>query len=236
MRRAPWTAFLGLAWTLAIATTGLAQSDAPPAPEAEEKPAAPVLEHATFGGGCFWCMEAVFERIPGVESVVSGYAGGPRGRRPSYQSVHTGLTGHAEVIRITYDPEVIAFDDLLDFFWAAHDPTTLNRQGPDFGTQYRSIILYESESQREAALASYRKLTAEGAFASPIVTELEPLRAFYPAERYHQDYFRRNRNAPYCRAEIAPKVAALRRMVETYRAKVKAEAPGEQAPSKPDGR
>lgn len=169
----------------------------------------PKLERATFGGGCFWCLEAVYERIPGVKKVVSGYAGGSV-PNPTYEMVCSGLTGHAEVVQLTYDPEVAPYEKLLKVFWACHDPTTLNRQGPDFGTQYRSVILYHSEDQRKAALKSYKELTQAGVFADPIVTQLEPLKAFYPAEGYHQDYFRRNRSAPYCQAEIVPKLRKLK--------------------------
>ena len=164
---------------------------------------------ATFGGGCFWCMEACFERIVGVKNVVSGYAGGTT-KKPYYELVCTGTTGHAEVIQVTYDPEVVTYEQLLDVFWRAHDPTTLNSQGPDFGTQYRSIILYNSEEQKAASLKSYQDLTAAGAFASPIVTQLVPLQVFYPAEKHHQDYFRRNRNASYCQMTIAPKLQHLK--------------------------
>jgi peptide-methionine (S)-S-oxide reductase len=167
------------------------------------------LERATFGGGCFWCLEAVYERIPGVKSVVSGYAGGTV-PRPTYEMVSSGLTGHAEVVQLTYDPEVAPYEKLLKVFWACHDPTTLNRQGPDFGTQYRSIILYHSEDQRKAALKSYKEVTEAGVFADPIVTQLEPLKAFYSAEGYHQDYYRRNRSAPYCQAQIVPKLRKLK--------------------------
>ncbi|WP_406694495.1 peptide-methionine (S)-S-oxide reductase MsrA [Singulisphaera sp. Ch08] len=167
------------------------------------------LEKATFGGGCFWCLEAVYERIPGVKSVVSGYAGG-NVPRPTYEMVSSGLTGHAEVVQLVYDPEVVPFEKLLKVFWACHNPTTLNQQGPDFGTQYRSIILYHNEDQKKAALKSYKELTAAGVFADPIVTQLEPLKEFYPAERYHQDYFRRNSSAAYCQAEIVPKLRKLK--------------------------
>jgi peptide-methionine (S)-S-oxide reductase len=167
------------------------------------------LERATFGGGCFWCMEAVFERIKGVKSVVSGYAGGTVAR-PDYYLVGTGMTGHAEVIQITYDPKVVSYESLLKVFWLAHDPTTLNRQGPDEGTQYRSIILYHNEEQRKAALKSYEKFSASHALASPIVTQLAPLKRFYPAEKYHQDYFRRHPDEPYCQINIIPKIQALR--------------------------
>ncbi len=174
----------------------------------DDAKAKPKLEKATFGGGCFWCMEAVFERIPGVKSVVSGYSGGSI-PNPSYEMVHTGLTGHAEVIQIVFDSEVIPFEHLLDYFWISHDPTTLNRQGPDIGTQYRSVIFYHSKEQKEAALKSYQKVTASGAFASPIVTQLVPFTKFYPAERYHQNYYRNNRNAPYCQDNIVPKLMKL---------------------------
>ena len=166
------------------------------------------LEKATFGGGCFWCLEAVFERIPGVKSVVSGYAGGTV-PRPTYDMVSSGLTGHAEVIQITYDPAVVTFEKLLETFWECHDPTTLNRQGPDFGTQYRSIILYHNEAQKQAAQESYKVLTDAGVFADPIVTQLVPFKAFYLADRHHQDYYRKNRNAAYCRMIIAPKLMKM---------------------------
>jgi peptide-methionine (S)-S-oxide reductase len=165
-------------------------------------------EKATFGGGCFWCFEAIFERIKGVKTVVSGYAGG-NVPRPSYELVSTGLTGHAEVVQIEYDPAVVTFEKLLEVFWLSHDPTTLNRQGPDFGTQYRSIILYHNDAQRLAARKSYNELTAAGVFPAPIVTELVPYRAFYPADRHHQDYYRRNRNAMYCQVYIVPKLKKL---------------------------
>jgi peptide-methionine (S)-S-oxide reductase len=167
------------------------------------------LAKATFGGGCFWCVEAVFERIPGVKSAVSGYAGG-QAENPSYELVCTGLTGHAEVVQVEYDPAVATFDDLLDAFWQAHDPTTLNRQGPDEGTQYRSVIFYHDDAQKEAALNSIAGLNASGHFANPVVTEVAPLPRFYPAETYHQDYYRNNSNARYCRMMIAPKLDKLK--------------------------
>ena len=167
------------------------------------------IEEATFGGGCFWCMEAVFERIPGVKSVVSGYSGGHIAN-PSYEMVCTGLTGHAEVIEIEYDPNIIGFDKLLHFFWTAHDPTTLNSQGPDFGTQYRSIILYHSEEQREEALKQYKELMAHRGRRSPIVTELVPFKEFYPADDHHQDYYRNHPDADYSIMYIEPKVRKLK--------------------------
>lgn len=175
----------------------------------DTKDKAPALEKATFGGGCFWCMEAVFERAPGVKKVVSGYAGG-RGPRPTYEAVHAGVTGHAEVVQITFDPGVISYDELLTVFWHSHDPTSLNHQGPDFGTQYRSVIFYHSEKQKEEAQKSYREITRRREFSRPIVTELAPMTRFWPAEDYHQDYYRRNRAAPYCQRNIDPKMVKLR--------------------------
>jgi len=172
------------------------------------------LETATFGGGCFWCLEAVFEMVPGVKSVVSGYAGGTV-PNPSYQMVCTGLTGHAEVVQIAYDPEVVSYDQLLKVFWESHDPTTLNSQGPDVGTQYRSIILYHNEAQRQAARKSWQALTAARVYPSPIVTELVPLKWFYPAERYHQDYYREHPNEQYCRMLIAPKLRMMKIKAES---------------------
>jgi peptide-methionine (S)-S-oxide reductase len=163
---------------------------------------------ATFGGGCFWCMEAVFQRLDGVKRVVSGYAGG-QGLNPTYRQVCTGLTGHAEVVQIEFDSEKIAYEKLLEVFWQAHDPTTLNRQGADSGTQYRSIILYQDEAQRAAAEKSKRE--AQKQFHDPIVTEIVPLTRFQPAEDYHQGYFNNNRGAPYCSVVIRPKLEKLER-------------------------
>ena len=163
-------------------------------------------ELATFGGGCFWCMEAVFERLPGVRSVTSGFAGGHTAN-PGYEQVCTGTTGHAEVTQIEFDPARISYAKLLDVFWQAHDPTTLNRQGADEGTQYRSIILYHDEAQKAAAEKS--RLAAQTNFKHPIVTEIAPFTKFYPAEKYHQEYYDNNSNAPYCRVVIAPKLEKL---------------------------
>jgi peptide-methionine (S)-S-oxide reductase len=160
-------------------------------------------EAATLGGGCFWCTEAIFQMLPGVKSVTSGYAGGTKAN-PTYKEVCAGNTGHAEVIQITYDPKAVSYEKLIETFWEAHDPTTLNRQGADNGTQYRSIILYSSEAQRGAAETS--KAQAQKRFRQPIVTEIVPLQKFYPAEDYHQDYYRANPNQPYCRVVIRPKV------------------------------
>jgi peptide-methionine (S)-S-oxide reductase len=157
----------------------------------------------TLGGGCFWCLEAVYEIIPGVLSVTSGYAGGTT-NNPTYEQVCSGATGHAEVIQITYNPQTTSLEKLLDLFWQIHDPTTPNRQGYDIGTQYRSIILYTDPQQETIARQSLQQ--AQKLFPKPIVTEIIPLQKFYPAEDYHQDYFRRNPHAPYCRTIIQPKI------------------------------
>lgn len=166
-------------------------------------------ETATLAGGCFWCLEAVFERLQGVERVVSGYAGGTTDA-PSYHEVCSGRTGHAEVVQVTFDPSVLSYADLLQFFFAFHDPTTLDRQGADVGTQYRSAILWHSSEQERIARDTVAALTEAGVFAQPIVTQLAPLTAFFPAELGHQGYYRRNEDQPYCRAVISPKVAKLR--------------------------
>jgi peptide-methionine (S)-S-oxide reductase len=166
-------------------------------------------ETATLAGGCFWCLEAVFQDIRGVLGVVSGYMGGRRAN-PSYEQVCTGATGHAEVVQLRFDPDVVSYEDLLEVFFAIHDPTTLNRQGADEGTQYRSAIFWHSAEQRAAAEAMVRKLTAEGVFDAPIVTEITPATDLFRAEEYHQDYYRTNPNQGYCRAVIAPKVAKFR--------------------------
>lgn len=167
-------------------------------------------ELATLGGGCFWCLEAVFEQVRGVERVVSGYAGGDV-PDPTYEQVCSGATGHDEVVQLTFDPAVVSYAELLDLFFAIHDPTTLNMQEPDIGTQYRSAVFYHSPEQRDAAEAAIADLSKRGVWPQPIVTEVTPLAAFYPAEEYHQQYFRRNPNAGYCRVIIAPKVAKLRK-------------------------
>lgn len=164
---------------------------------------------ATLAGGCFWCLEAVFQQLRGVTNVVSGYTGGTV-PNPSYQAVCTGATGHAEVTQITFDPAVISFRDLLGVFFTIHDPTTLNRQGNDEGTQYRSAVFYHSPEQKAEAEQAIKELEAEKVWDDPIVTEVVPLEKFYAAENYHQDYYARNANQPYCRAVIAPKVAKLR--------------------------
>jgi peptide-methionine (S)-S-oxide reductase len=161
-----------------------------------------------FGAGCFWCSEAVLQKLPGVASVTSGYAGGTM-RNPTYKQVCSGKTGHAEVVQVVFDPHVVSYAQLLDIFWRMHDPTTLNRQGADTGTQYRSVIFYYSPAQQAAAEASKRALEASGVLAGPAVTEIVPAADFYPAEDHHQDYFNRNAEAPYCRFVIIPKLKKL---------------------------
>ena len=165
---------------------------------------------ATLGGGCFWCLEAVFEMVEGVVGVKSGYAGGHTAH-PTYEQVCTGTTGHAEVVQVTYDADVISYREILEIFFAIHDPTTLNRQGSDIGTQYRSAIFARSEEQLEEARALIEELGEEGPWDDPIVTEVEPLDAFHPAEAYHDTYYRRNPMQPYCSVVIGPKVAKFRK-------------------------
>ena len=178
---------------------------------------APDLELATLGGGCFWCMEAVFRDLIGVERVISGFAGG-HVEAPSYERVCTGSTGHAEVVQIAFDPRRIPYRDLLEVFFAFHDPTTVDRQGGDVGPQYRSVVFVHSPEQERVAREIIATLEAARVFDAPIVTQVEPYRAFHPAGAHHQDYFARNGNQPYCRAVIAPKVRHLR---ERYRARLK---------------
>jgi peptide-methionine (S)-S-oxide reductase len=161
---------------------------------------------AIFGGGCFWCTEAIFKRVKGVTLVTPGYAGGHT-ESPDYYQVCSGTTGHAEVIKVDYDTDVISYQDLLEVFWQSHDPTTKNRQGNDIGTQYRSIILFQDIEQKRLAEESMAKLNTNGMLKKPIVTEIKPLEIFYAAEDYHRDYFANNPNQPYCRAIISPKIA-----------------------------
>lgn len=167
-------------------------------------------ETITLGGGCFWCVEAILKPLRGVHSVVSGYAGGAV-KNPTYREVCSGRTGHAEIVRVAFDPDQISVDDLLGVFFATHDPTTQDRQGADRGSQYRSVVFYETEAQRAAAERVVADLTAQNVFDRPIVTEIAPLDVFYPAEDYHQDYFARNADQAYCAAVIAPKVSKLRK-------------------------
>lgn len=172
------------------------------------------LDTATFGAGCFWCVEALFVELKGVHKVVSGYSGG-KTENPDYKSICTGTTGHAEVIQITYDPNVISFKELLEVFWQTHDPTTLNRQGNDVGTQYRSVVFYHSEAQKQEAEFYKQKLIASQAFEKPIVTEISAFTKFYPAEDYHQSYFELNGTQPYCVYVIKPKVEKFRKAFAT---------------------
>jgi peptide-methionine (S)-S-oxide reductase len=167
------------------------------------------LETVVFGGGCFWCTEAIFQRLKGVESVESGYAGGNT-PNPTYEQVSIGDTGHAESIRIEFDPSVIKFEDILNVFFATHDPTTLNRQGNDIGTQYRSIVFYMNDEQRDAAQKFIEQLEKDGVYSDKIVTEVKALDKFWPAESYHQRYYNNNSSKPYCQFVINPKIAKLR--------------------------
>jgi peptide-methionine (S)-S-oxide reductase len=178
------------------------------APTEPSKTTKPKLEKATFATGCFWCGEAVFERLKGVKSVVSGYTGG-KVPKPTYEEVSTGQTGHAEAFMVEFDPDVISYDKLLEVFWASHDPTTLNQQGPDYGTQYRSAVFYHDEAQKLAAQKSLQKLADKGALVTAIVTQLVPATTFYPAEAYHQNYYQRHKSAPYCQMYITPKLNKL---------------------------
>lgn len=175
--------------------------------EPSPNPSPASFKTATFGGGCFWCMDAVYQYVPGIIKIISGFAGGTT-PNPTYDQVCTGRTGHAEVIQITYDPSKVSYNQLLDLFWKAHDPTTLNRQGADHGTQYRSIILTQNPEETAEAEASRKRAQAQ--FPDPIVTEIVPLKSFYPAEQYHQDYYQNNKDKnPYCQVVIAPKLRKL---------------------------
>lgn len=169
------------------------------------------LELATFGSGCFWCTEAIFQQIRGVEKVMPGYSGGKR-ENPTYEQVSSGATGHAEVTQLSYDPSVVSFDELLEIFWKSHDPTTLNRQGADVGTQYRSVIFYHNQKQKEIAEQYKKKLNEAGAFDNPVVTEITEFKAFYPAENYHVNYYNNNKRAPYCTFVIQPKLDKLKKV------------------------
>lgn len=174
----------------------------------------PITEKATFGMGCFWCSEAIFQRLKGVVNVESGYAGGNY-KNPTYEDVCTGNTGHAEVVQVTYQPEVISYKELLEIFWKMHDPTTLNRQGADVGTQYRSVIFYHTAAQKALAEAYKTELNNEKVYPDPIVTQIAPFTNFYVAENYHQNYFKLNGREPYCRMVIMPKVDKLEKAFKT---------------------
>jgi peptide-methionine (S)-S-oxide reductase len=169
------------------------------------------IEMTTLGGGCFWCTEAVFSQLKGVEKIEPGYSGG-NAENPSYEQVSTGKTGHAEVAQITFDPAVISFKEILQIFFSTHDPTSLNRQGTDIGIQYRSVIFYHDDGQKAIAKEVIKEFSDEGAFDAPIVTQVEPLKAFYKAEDYHREYYKRHPEQPYCRVVIAPKIAKFRQL------------------------
>jgi len=169
------------------------------------------IELATLGGGCFWCTEAVFTQLKGVEEVEPGYSGGSL-ENPSYEQVSTGRTGHAEVVQVSFDPNLLSYKEVLQIFFSTHDPTTLNRQGPDVGTQYRSVIFYHNDQQKMIAEQVIKELTEEKIFDGSIVTMLEPFKKFYKAEEYHKDYFKRHPEQQYCRAIIAPKLAKLQKL------------------------
>jgi peptide-methionine (S)-S-oxide reductase len=216
---ASFSATLALGLALLVATGARSQDPSAPAPsKADTKTDTPTktakakvkvkLERATFASGCFWCGEAVFERIPGVKNVVSGYTGG-HVPNPTYEEVSSGLTGHAEAFQIEFDPAVVSYDKLLKVFWASHDPTTPNQQGPDFGTQYRSAIFYHNDEQKAAVQKSMQEMAANGSFFAPVVTQLVPFTRFYPAETYHQNYYRRHPGAAYCQMFIVPKLKKL---------------------------
>jgi peptide-methionine (S)-S-oxide reductase len=172
-----------------------------------------LIEKAILGGGCFWCLEAVYQNVKGVSRVVSGYTGGAR-PHPTYEQICSGATGHAEVVEVTFDSEIISFDELLEIFWTIHDPTTLNRQGADTGTQYRSVIFYLNEEQKEEAYASIEHFSPF--FSSPIVTEVTELETFFPAEEYHQNYFINNPHQGYCQAVVAPKVVMFKTKLSQF--------------------
>ncbi len=169
------------------------------------------MKEAVFGAGCFWCVEAVFQQLEGVHTLQSGYMGG-KIKNPTYREVCGGLTGHAEVVKITYDPSIISYKELLSVFWQTHDPTTLNRQGADVGTQYRSVIFYQTDEEKALALGYKQKLNDENAFGSEVVTEISPEEIFYPAEDYHQNYFNNNSNQPYCAFVVKPKVDKVKKV------------------------
>ncbi|HZD13371.1 MAG TPA: peptide-methionine (S)-S-oxide reductase MsrA [Candidatus Binatus sp.] len=185
------------------------------------------LEVATLGSGCFWCTEAVFDQLKGVEKVESGYSGGSK-PSPSYREVCSGTTGHAETVQVTFDPGVITYGDILHIFFTTHDPTTLNRQGADVGTQYRSVIFYHNDKQRETAQQVISELAGAKIWKNPIITEVVPFKAFYKAEDYHQEFYRNNRDYPYCQVVIEPKIMKLRQnylsKMKTVKAPVETEA------------
>jgi peptide-methionine (S)-S-oxide reductase len=223
-RKAVWLIPVLLAAGVAAVPWFLAQSSVPdtfpafePADDDRDPPPPGGTETATFGSGCFWCSEAAFAQMKGVTRVVSGYSGGSV-PDPTYEQVCGGSTGHAEVVQVTFDPAVISYPELLEVFWRSHDPTTPNRQGNDTGTQYRSVVFYHSDRQRRQAERYKARIDAAGVFSAPVVTQVVPFEAFYPAEKYHQGYYAANPFQPYCRAVIGPKVDKLR---QVFRDKLK---------------
>jgi peptide-methionine (S)-S-oxide reductase len=204
------------------ASARFAAGQGQPAGEGDEVSKSDRLDLATFANGCFWCTEALFDRVKGVKKVVSGYSGGTV-ENPTYKQVCTGQTGHAEAVQITFDPAQVSYADLLEIFWKTHDPTTLNQQGPDVGTQYRSAVFYHNDEQKKTAETYKRQLDESKTFQRPIVTEITEYASFYPAENYHQDYFERNSRQPYCRQQISPKIKKFNRM---FRDKLKDEDKG----------
>lgn len=210
MRRRRWLGLvLGMLMLVSGCSPQWAQSDKEVKPVQQE--VKPGMEVATLGGGCFWCVEAIYDELDGVDSVVSGYSGGTV-PSPSYEQVCTGTTGHAECVNIVFDPKKLSYHDLLGVFFKVHDPTTLNYQGADHGTQYRSVIFYHDETQHQVAQAVIREIEAEHIYDQPIVTQVVPYTRFYPAEGYHQDYFARNPNQGYCQLVISPKVEKFRKL------------------------
>lgn len=208
-----WLVYVGLGiLVLVLVLAFKGQLAVPTEPDVPRRAPPAQLEgasRATFGAGCFWCTEAVFQQLNGVQAVISGYSGGSL-KNPTYEDICTGMSGHAEVVQVAFDPAIISYDELLFAFWKTHDPTTLNRQGNDVGPQYRSVIFYHSGEQKNAAEASKRKLEAARVFPGPIVTEIVPAADFYRAEDYHQNYYRNNANRPYCQFIIRPKLEKLK--------------------------
>jgi peptide-methionine (S)-S-oxide reductase len=197
-----------LAVVVSIMGLALSASAGEPAPAGSKGMEREVI---TLGGGCFWCMEAVFQQLKGVVSIESGYSGGAV-ENPTYKQVCTGQTGHAEVVQVTFDPRVVSLHDVLAVFFALHDPTTVNRQGADVGSQYRSVVFYRTPEQRDAVQAVVRELESNKTYSSPIVTQLEPFKVFYKAEAYHQDYYEQNPNQPYCMLVISPKLSKFHKL------------------------
>jgi peptide-methionine (S)-S-oxide reductase len=191
-----------------ILSLGLSAAAAEPNPAGSKSMEREVI---TLGGGCFWCMEAVFQQLNGVVLIESGYSGGTV-ENPTYKQVCTGQTGHAEVVQVTFDPKVVSLHNVLSVFFALHDPTTVNRQGADVGSQYRSVVFYRTPEQRDAVQAVVRELEANKTYSSPVVTQLEPFKAFYKAEAYHQDYYEQNPNQPYCTLVISPKLSKFHKL------------------------